>query len=283
MRGPVFQNNSMKTTDSMTPPEQFESRLQRGAATSNAPAIHYTTAADFDRFQVKRLAGATAISQDDADTNESPTVSSNTDFKIHDLTALTMQDAYAETQQGDRIKPGDLLVVEDGIAILDGPWPVMLIGKSKHFHHLNVESATWDDRAAQGVDYRQQVKFAQSKSKAELLLMAGLIKNESTKKLPALEVHPCDAMCINAPQFFRDPEFVEWLNSSVPKFTYHRRATPVDEWSDVVVMVDPSLSGEGADTDMPRGIWDQIVEVCKQRFEPTTKHHIMVRLTNLQV
>lgn len=204
-------------------------------------------------------------------------------FKVHDLTALSMSSAYDETQTAEHIKPGDLLVVQDGIAILDAAWPVMIVGESKHFHHLNVESTTWEERAANGIDYLAQVKLAKSKSKVELVLLAAMMKDDVQTKKVSVEVHACDSLCINVPQFFADPEFATWLNSPVAKFTWHSRGAPVAEYSDVVVLVDPSLNGEGADTDMPRHIWDQIVDICKQHFKPTTKHHIMVRLTNLQV
>lgn len=48
------------------------------------------------------------------------------------------------------------------------------------------------------------------------------------------------------------------------------------------MLVDPSLNGEGADSDMPEHIWDQIVAACKEKFAPgRDAYHIMVRLTNL--
>lgn len=92
----------------------------------------------------------------------------------------------------------------------------------------------------------------------------------------------CHGLVINAPQFFQDPEFQAWLNNNdQPKFTWHKGGKPT-EWSDVVVLVDPSLNGEGADSDMPEHIWDQIVAACKEKFAPgRDAYHIMVRLTNL--
>ena len=62
---------------------------------------------------------------------------------------------------------------------------------------------------------------------------------------------------ISAPEFFQDPEFVKWLNNDERKFTWHDGGTP-DEWSDVVVGVDPSLNGDGTDDTMPVHIWNQI-------------------------
>lgn len=96
-----------------------------------------------------------------------------------------------------------------------------------------------------------------------------------------MKVQHCSSLVINAPQFFQDPEFRAWLNNSDAKFTWHRGGVPGD-WSDVVVLVDPGLGGEGADSDMPEHIWTQIVDACKAAFAPARNvPHIMVRLTNL--
>lgn len=98
---------------------------------------------------------------------------------------------------------------------------------------------------------------------------------------PNLTVNICDGLVIDVPHFFADPDFQAWLNNDEPKFTWHRTGIP-NSCSDVVVMVDASLSGEGTDSDMPEHIWDQIVEACRNTFKPSSqKHHIMVRLTNV--
>lgn len=88
---------------------------------------------------------------------------------------------------------------------------------------------------------------------------------------------------IDAPKIFRDPDFVAWLNSSKRKFTWHQGGEP-DEYSDVVVLVDPSLTGEGSDDDMPEHIWLQIVEACRANVgqQAPMSEHITVRLTNVQ-
>lgn len=97
-----------------------------------------------------------------------------------------------------------------------------------------------------------------------------------------MEITTCQGLVINAPEFFEDEAFVAWLNNpEITKFTYHKQGAP-SEWSDVVVLVDPGLSGAGADSDMPEHIWDQIVQACKSKFQPSMgTHHIQVRLTNL--
>lgn len=97
-----------------------------------------------------------------------------------------------------------------------------------------------------------------------------------------MKIQESKSLVINAPQFFKDPAFVAWLNNGEPKFTWHRAGEEPGEYSDVVVTVDPGLSGEGSDADMPAHIWDQIVDVCKVQFGtlPDGENHIMVRLTN---
>lgn len=90
------------------------------------------------------------------------------------------------------------------------------------------------------------------------------------------------ALVINTPHFFADPEFVAWLNSATPKFTWHQGGRPGD-YSDVVLLVDPSLNGEGSEqSELPDHIWDEIMAQCRKHFTPARGvPHIHVRLTNL--
>ncbi|PZU05744.1 MAG: hypothetical protein DI606_19110 [Sphingobium sp.] len=90
------------------------------------------------------------------------------------------------------------------------------------------------------------------------------------------------SLSFNAPDIFHDPAFRRWLMDDRPKFTWHKSGDP-DEWSDVVVLVDPSLSGEGSDSDMPAYIWDRIITLCRAELGAggSGDPHIMVRLTNL--
>ena len=98
-----------------------------------------------------------------------------------------------------------------------------------------------------------------------------------------MKIEESKSLVINAPQFFQDRRFISWLNNGDTKFTWHTRGEAPHENSDVVVTVDPSLNGEGSDSDMPEHIWTQIVEACKVQFGalPRGENHIMVRLTNL--
>lgn len=97
-----------------------------------------------------------------------------------------------------------------------------------------------------------------------------------------MHTHRCAGLVLNVPEFFADPAFRQWRGNDQPKFTWHRGGD-VDEWSDVVVLVDPSLNGEGSDADMPAPLWNRLVEICREHFgpRPTMPSHYMVRRTNL--
>lgn len=88
---------------------------------------------------------------------------------------------------------------------------------------------------------------------------------------------------INAPHFFKDKAFLTWLNDGNVKATWHEPGREAREWSDTFVLVDPSLNGEGSDSDMPEHIWNEIVSVCQQHCVPMRDSiHIVVWLTNLE-
>lgn len=99
-----------------------------------------------------------------------------------------------------------------------------------------------------------------------------------------MDVQLCRGLVLNVPEFFADANFQRWLENDAPKFTWHRGGE-IDEWSDVVVLVDPSLTGEGSDSDMPAPIWDRIIDLCRMHLGPgqDRQNHYMVRLTNLSL
>ncbi|MCP5400482.1 MAG: hypothetical protein H6921_14770 [Sphingomonas sp.] len=97
-----------------------------------------------------------------------------------------------------------------------------------------------------------------------------------------MDVQPCRGLVINAPEFFADPDFKLWLRNGRRKFTWYV-GQEIDEWSDVIVLVDPSLTAEGSDADMPEHIWDQIIDLCREHLG-ASRHdatHHAIRLTNL--
>ncbi len=92
---------------------------------------------------------------------------------------------------------------------------------------------------------------------------------------------PC--LNINAPEFFKDEKFVQWLNDhNRSLMTWHKKGQRPGEGSDIVTFVDPSLSGDGSDDgEMPDKYWDLIVNLCRKHFKPSDGFHIVVRITNL--
>lgn len=103
-----------------------------------------------------------------------------------------------------------------------------------------------------------------------------------------MEVQKSLGLVLNVPHFFADTEFQSWLND--PRncvMTWHKKGQPVNEFSDVVVLVDPSLAGDGTDSDMPESMWEAIVEACRNAYPdlaslPESKEHVHVRLTNIK-
>jgi hypothetical protein len=96
------------------------------------------------------------------------------------------------------------------------------------------------------------------------------------------KVERVEGLVINAPEFFADKDFMAWLNDpDTVVMTWHCKGQPATDWSDTVVLVDPMLKGEGADSDMPPKIWAAIVKACKDAGLHGQRNHIPVRLTNL--
>jgi len=59
---------------------------------------------------------------------------------------------------------------------------------------------------------------------------------------------------INAPDFYRDPDFLRWLDHpDRHQATWHNKGTPPGEFSDLFFTYD---QGEGSDSDMPGNVWD---------------------------
>lgn len=86
---------------------------------------------------------------------------------------------------------------------------------------------------------------------------------------------------LSVPELFQDPDFQDYVNNT-NVMTWHDKKGPIDEddLADVVVFVDPSMTGEGTDTDMP--YWDVIFEKVLAIVGPTPRSddHIAVVLTN---
>ena len=114
-------------------------------------------------------------------------------------------------------------------------------------------------------------------------------EQQSTPSIPEplqAEHHKQDMLIINVPTWFKEPQFVEFLNSG-DAMTLHSRGQPADEFSDVLVFVEPNLMGDGdVPGIMPDRYWNQIIETCRLHCSVPASNEsrprIMVRLTNLE-
>lgn len=87
---------------------------------------------------------------------------------------------------------------------------------------------------------------------------------------------------LNVPEFFKDPAFLNWLNSeSTTVFTWHTKGQPAGEWSDVIVSLEGSCNGEGDASDMPEYLWNLLVDYCKAQFGERPSARYYLKLTNL--
>ncbi|RMM39148.1 hypothetical protein QO021_28530 (plasmid) [Pseudomonas amygdali pv. lachrymans] len=92
---------------------------------------------------------------------------------------------------------------------------------------------------------------------------------------------PITGIKLSVPELFAQPEFIRWLNNS-QAMTWHSRQGPISEGdiADVAVFVDPSLTGEGTDSDMPG--WEHVVDKLRAAIGegPFTGNHFVVVLSN---
>jgi hypothetical protein len=78
-----------------------------------------------------------------------------------------------------------------------------------------------------------------------------------------IERNYAEVVEISAPEFYRDPDFLKWLNNpDRHQATWHVKGKRVNEFSDLFFTYD---GGEGSDSDMPSPIWEKIHQELKQR------------------
>lgn len=100
-------------------------------------------------------------------------------------------------------------------------------------------------------------------------LAAALKKVEELNAIEIIqsaELSPCRAIKLHVAELFANPEFQAWLESS-KAMTWHQRgagAPTEDDAADVAIFVDPSLCGDGSDSDMPGH--ELVVERLKAHF-----------------
>jgi hypothetical protein len=84
--------------------------------------------------------------------------------------------------------------------------------------------------------------------------------------IQSAEMSPCRAIKLHVAPLFANTEFQAWLESS-KAMTWHQRglgAPTEDDAADVAIFVDPSLCGDGSDSDMPGH--DLVVDRLKAHF-----------------
>jgi hypothetical protein len=83
---------------------------------------------------------------------------------------------------------------------------------------------------------------------------------------------------VNAPEVYRDPAFVEWLNDTdTVQATWHKKGAPPSDFSDLFFTYD---AGEGSNSDMPGHIWDKICDLIKEHEGEMA--YCLVWMTNLE-
>lgn len=86
--------------------------------------------------------------------------------QVINLQSLAMGQAYDFTQYGP-VHHGDVLLVSDGVAVLDRAWPVMVSGHSDVFHCL-ADGVTWAEYLAADKAADKAARLAAGLELAEL-------------------------------------------------------------------------------------------------------------------
>jgi hypothetical protein len=79
---------------------------------------------------------------------------------IHDLTSLSMSDAYDETQISEAIHSGDLLITRDGVAIMDRAWPTMVPPHRSQTFHSFKPDLDFSDTETHGLELMEALSVA---------------------------------------------------------------------------------------------------------------------------
>ena len=97
-------------------------------------------------------------------------------YTIHNLLDMSMSEAYDFTQYSDIVKDGDVLLVQDGVAIMFKAWPTMANGHSEVFHNVEPTEGevgvTWMKFTLESwpmVDYASRFLDTENKSVEALL------------------------------------------------------------------------------------------------------------------
>lgn len=108
----------------------------------------------------------------------------------------------------------------------------------------------------------------------------GKSESDADKALRSVEKQQYDlnpvqirGITMDVPEFFEDEGFLNWLNNDEIKFAQHVKGDKPDEWSEVIVTVDPGLEGDGGEAsnaNFPEWCWEVIAHEARRRMTPDT-------------
>lgn len=154
--------------------------------------------------------------------------------------------------------------------------------KEDHFGIIYITGveATFHWRVRLGEELVVDIQYHQGVSEEGKIIQA-IAERQREERYPGQIV----GIDMNVPEFFMAKDFLAWLNNDERRFTWHNRGSEPDDYSDVVITLDPSLNGEGSDTDMPEWCHEIIMNEARRRLRKDTggRTTYMVRLTNLAV
>jgi hypothetical protein len=86
--------------------------------------------------------------------------------KVIDLRRFTMSEAYDFTQCSGIILDGDIMLVDDGVAVMVEAWPAMAVGESKVFHMPTADLRTEDRYISSFIEASQPLETLEKIAKA---------------------------------------------------------------------------------------------------------------------
>lgn len=105
-------------------------------------------------------------------------------MKIHDLRHLSDQAAYDKTQSGE-VKSCDIIILANGIGVMHGAWPVVVMGDAHDWHRFEDEPKVEVDGQMQVVTLECGTKIHWLKG-SDFQFVAALLPGKSTTDIAML-------------------------------------------------------------------------------------------------
>ena len=86
--------------------------------------------------------------------------------KVIDLRRFTMSEAYDFTQSCNFIFDGDIMLVDDGVAVMIEAWPAMAVGESTVFHMPTAELKKEDKYVSSFAEASKPLEILEKTAKA---------------------------------------------------------------------------------------------------------------------